>query len=155
MMRQAVRPILAETYRFFSQSRRVYWSAELLSLRMRERRETFGLGRSSQRWTITIFAAYLLNLYISSTSPHRPKVSLLSPFKAEGLSAISASHTYHLCGSISFAALREKSKDQEQHWVRVTLYHLNILASAWLSRKVFGLNNKVTKSRSSEVQSYA
>jgi len=27
--------------------------------------------------------------------------------KAEGLSAISSSHTYHLCGSISFAALRE------------------------------------------------
>ena len=35
-----------------------------------------------------------------------------SPHKAEGLSAISASHTYHLCGSISSAALREKSDDQ-------------------------------------------
>ena len=32
-----------------------------------------------------------------------------SPLKAEGLSAISASHTYHLCGSINSAALREKS----------------------------------------------
>ena len=51
---------------------------------------------------------YPLSLNISSTSPHRPKVSLLSPHKAEGLSAISASHTYHLCGSISSAALREK-----------------------------------------------
>ena len=32
------------------------------------------------------------------------------------------------------------------HCVCVTLYHQNILACAWLSRKVFGLNNKVTKS---------
>ena len=40
-----------------------------------------------------------------------------SPHKAEGLSAVSASHTYHLCGSISSAALREKSDNQGQHWV--------------------------------------
>ena len=59
---------------------------------------------------------YLLNLNISSTSPHRPKVSLISPHKAEGLSAISASHTYYLCGSISSAALREKSDNQGQLW---------------------------------------
>ena len=39
--------------------------------------------------------------------------------KAEGLSAISASHTYHLCGSISSAALREKSDNQGQHWVSI------------------------------------
>ena len=37
---------------------------------------------------------------------------LLSPHKAEGLSAISASHTYHLRGSINSAALREKSDNQ-------------------------------------------
>jgi len=37
--------------------------------------------------------------------------------KAEGLSAISASHTYHLCGSISSAALREKSDNQGQYLV--------------------------------------
>ena len=49
---------------------------------------------------------------ISSISPHRPKVSLLSPHKAEGLSAVSASHTYHLCGSINSADLREKSYNQ-------------------------------------------
>ena len=113
----------------FSQSRGVYWTAELLPQRMRERRETSGLEESSQRWTITILAAYLLNLYISSTSispqplfllnlyissisPHRPKVSLFSPLKAEGLSAISASHTYHLRGSINSAALREKFDNQ-------------------------------------------
>ena len=35
--------------------------------------------------------------------------SLLSPHKAKGRSAISASHTYHLRGSINSAALREKS----------------------------------------------
>ena len=40
---------------------------------------------------------------ISTYAPHRPKVSMLSPHKAEGLSAISASHTYQLCGSISSA----------------------------------------------------
>ena len=34
---------------------------------------------------------------------------LRSPLKAEGFSAVSAAHTYHLCGSISSAALREKS----------------------------------------------
>ena len=89
---------------------------ELLPQRIRARWKTFGLGRSSQRWTITILAAYLLNLNISSTSPHRPKVSLISPHKAEGLSAISASHTYYLCGSISSAALREESYYQWQHW---------------------------------------
>ena len=72
---------------------------------------------------------YLLNLKISSYAPHRPKVSLLSPHKAEGLSAISASHTYHLRGSISSAALREKSDIQGQHWVCVTLYHLNMPAN--------------------------
>ena len=43
--------------------------------------------------------------------------SLRSPLKAEGLSAVSASDMYHLCGSISSAALREKSDNQEQHWV--------------------------------------
>ena len=59
---------------------------------------------------------YLCILYISTTSPHRPKVSLLSPLKAKGLSAISASHTYHLCGSINSAALREKSDDQGSIW---------------------------------------
>ena len=84
---------------FRSQSRRVYWAAESLHLRIRERRETFGLEGSSQRCTNTVRAVYFLKLNISSASPHRPKVSLLSPHKAEGLSAISASHTYHLCGS--------------------------------------------------------
>ena len=47
-----------------------------------------------------------------SESPRLPPPthdSLLSPHKAVGLSAISASHTYHLRGSISSAALREKS----------------------------------------------
>ena len=57
-----------------------------------------------------------------STPAHDP---LLSPLKAEGLSAISASHTYHLRGSINSAALREKSDNQ---------------------RAVFGLNKKVMKS---------
>ena len=38
---------------------------------------------------------------------------------AEGLSAISASHTYHLCDSINSAALREKSVNQGQHWVSI------------------------------------
>ena len=97
---------------FLSQSRRVYWAAELLHLRIRERRETFGLEGSSQRCTNTVFAVYLLNLNISSTSPNSPKFSLLSPHKAEGPSAVSASHTYHLCGSINSAALREKSDNQ-------------------------------------------
>ena len=92
----------------------------------------------------TLFSHYLI--VRSIYSPHRPKASLLSPHKAESLSAISASNTYHLCGSISSAALREKSDNQEQHWVCVTLYHLNILASAWLSMKIFGINKKVTKS---------
>ena len=45
--------------------------------------------------------------------------SLLSPHKAEGLSAVSASHTYHLCGLISSAALREKSDNQGQHLVSI------------------------------------
>ena len=54
------------------------------------------------------YAPYTL-LVRSTYAPHRPKVSLLSPLKAEGRSAISASHTYHLRGSISSAALREKS----------------------------------------------
>ena len=44
MMRQAVRSILAETYRFFSQSRRDNRAAELLLLRIRARGETFGLS---------------------------------------------------------------------------------------------------------------
>ena len=43
-MRQAVRSILAETYRFFSQSRRDNRAAELLLLRIRARGETFGLS---------------------------------------------------------------------------------------------------------------
>ena len=38
--------------------------------------------------------------------------SLRSPLKAEGLSAVSASDMYHLCGSINSAALREKSDNQ-------------------------------------------
>ena len=42
---------------------------------------------------------------------------LLSSKGRRPLSALSASHTYHLCGSISSAALREKSDNQEQHWV--------------------------------------
>ena len=42
---------LAKSYGFFSQSRGVYWAAELLLLRIRARRETFGLVMSSQRWT--------------------------------------------------------------------------------------------------------
>ena len=104
---------LAKPYGFFSQSRRVYWAAELLLLRIRERRETFGLEGSSQRCT------------------------MLSPHKAEGPSAVSASHTYHLCGSINSAALREKFDNRGLHRVYVTLYHQNILASAWLSIKVF------------------
>jgi len=83
-------------------------------LRIRERGETFGLERSLRRWSNTIFAVYL---HISSYAPHRPKVSMLSPLKAEGLSAISASHTYLLRGSIRSAALREKSDNQGQHWV--------------------------------------
>ena len=91
-------------------------ATELLLLRIRARRETFGLEGSSQRCTNTVFAVYLLNLNISSTSPNSPKFSLLSPHKAEGRSAISASHTYHLCGSISSAALREKSDNQGQLW---------------------------------------
>ena len=57
------------------------------------------------------YAPYTL-LVRSTYAPHRPKVSLLSPHKAEGPSAVSASHTYHLCGSINSAALREKSYNQ-------------------------------------------
>ena len=48
----------------------------------------------------------------NSASPRLPPLphdSPFSPLKAEGLLAVSASHTYHLCGSISSAALREKS----------------------------------------------
>ena len=55
---------------------------------------------------------------------------LLSSKGRRPLSALSASHTYHLCGSISSAALREKSDNQEQHWVCVTPYRLKILTSA-------------------------
>ena len=49
---------------------------------------------------------------MADTTHERPKVSPLSPHKAEGPSAVSASHTYHLCGSIISAALREKSYNQ-------------------------------------------
>ena len=51
-------------------------------------------------------------LQMADTTHERPKVSPLSPHKAEGPSAVSASHTYHLCGSIISAALREKSYNQ-------------------------------------------
>ena len=67
----------------FSRSRGDNRATELLLLRIRARRETFDLGRSSQRWTNTVLAVDLLNLNVSSTSPHKPKVSLLSPHKAE------------------------------------------------------------------------
>ena len=52
----------------FSRSRRAYWAAELLPLRIRERRETFGLERSTQRCPITILAVCLFICYISSYS---------------------------------------------------------------------------------------
>jgi hypothetical protein len=39
-----------------------------LHLRIRERRETFGLEGSSQRCTNTVLAVYLLSLNISSAS---------------------------------------------------------------------------------------
>ena len=45
---------------------------------------------------------------LSSRLPPPTHDSLLSPHKAVGLSAITASHTYHLRGSINSAALREK-----------------------------------------------
>ena len=51
-------------------------------------------------------------LQMADTTHERPKVSPRAPHKAEGPSAVSASHTYHLCGSINSAALREKSYNQ-------------------------------------------
>ncbi len=54
------------------------------------------------------------SLFEAVSTDARPS---LSPLKAEGLSAISASHTYHLCGSINSAALREKSDNQGQYWI--------------------------------------
>ena len=82
----------------FSRSRGVYWAAELLLLRIRERRETFGLEGSSQRWTITVLALSPCMLLVcssyvprtllirSSYVPHIPKAALLSPLKAKLLS---------------------------------------------------------------------
>ena len=59
---------LAKPYGFFSQSRRVYWAAELLLLRIRERRETFGLEGSSQRCTNTVLALSPQPLHIDRRS---------------------------------------------------------------------------------------
>jgi len=66
-------------------------------------------------FSFATFAAWRGKISCDSCSPH----------KAEGLSAISASHAYHLRGSINSAALREKSDNQGA---------------------VFGLNKKVMKS---------
>ena len=105
-----------------SQSRREFSrrAAELLPLIIRENAERPSVLEEVHRDGPSLFLRYISSYsisphilylhirYISTTSPHRPKVSLLSPHKAEGRSAISASHTYHLRGSISSAALREK-----------------------------------------------
>ena len=52
----------------FSRSRGDNRAAEWLLLRIKARRDPFGLGRSSQRWTNTVLAVYLL--IRSSYSPH-------------------------------------------------------------------------------------
>ena len=129
---------------FPSQSRREFSrkAAELLPLIIRENAERPSVLEEVHRDGPSLFLRYISSYsisphilylpirYISTTSPHRPKVSLCSPLKAKGLSAVSSSDMYHLCGSINSAALREKSDNQGQHWVCVTLYHLKILASA-------------------------
>ena len=48
-------------------------------------------------------------LQMADTTHERPEGSRLSPQKAEGLSAISASHSHHLRGSTNSAAPREKT----------------------------------------------
>ena len=119
--------ILAAAYIFFRWAAEIIglWSYCLWELEHVERPSVLGGVHSDEpslflrhisSTSISPQPQYLLNLNISSTSPHRPKVSLISPHKAEGLSAISASHTYYLCGSISSAALREESYYQWQHW---------------------------------------
>ena len=104
--RKAYRFLLAEPRSLLS--RRVIVSENERTQRALRSWEEFTEMNHHYSWGISSQPLYLLNLYIFSTSPHRPKVSLLSPHKAEGLSAVSASYMYRLCGSISSAALREK-----------------------------------------------